>query len=70
MYWSNFIPCSVKLNKGGNSPPFGKQAPRWRNSSKKECAHAAKGDIRAFGVYSNNLVIRLSALFGTLDLKT
>lgn len=48
------LPCSVKLNNGGNSLPLGKRVFGSLNSLKKECAQACKGLIREDGVYSNS----------------
>lgn len=47
------LPCSVKLNNGGNSLLLGNLALGSRNSSKNLWAHACKGVMREDGVYSN-----------------
>lgn len=49
-----YIPCSVKLNSGGNSFPFGSRWLHSLSSLKNGWAHACRGEIRAFGVYSNS----------------
>lgn len=48
------LPCSVKLNSGGNSCPFGSLWLHSLSSLKNGWAHACNGEIRALGVYSNN----------------
>lgn len=60
----------MKLNKGGNSLPLGSLLFGSRNSSKKGCAHASKGVIRALGVYSSSLLARAMASGGVLGLNT
>ena len=47
------LPCSVKLNKGGRLRPLGNRVFGSLNSSKKDWAHACKGEIRDDGLYSN-----------------
>lgn len=49
----NYLPCSVKLNNGGNSLPFGSRWLHSLSSLKNGWAHACNGVIRALGVYSN-----------------
>lgn len=47
-------PCSVKLNKGGSSLPYGSRVFVSRSSSKKVWAQAWSGEIRDEGVYSSS----------------
>lgn len=49
----NHLPCSVKLNNGGNSRPFGRTLFPSRSSLKKGWAQACNGVILAPGVYSS-----------------
>lgn len=65
-----YLPWGVKLNKGGNSLPLGNLVDGSLNSSKKQWAHASRGDILADGIYSNNRLTTCIASCGVLGLKT
>lgn len=65
-----YAPCSVKLNSGGNSFPFGSLWLHSLSSLKNGWAHACNGEIRAFGVYSNSLDTRAIASGGVRDRNT
>ena len=52
--WRINSPCSVKLNNGGSSLPYGSRVFVSRSSSKKVWAHAWSGEIRDEGVYSSS----------------
>lgn len=52
--WIINSPCSVKLNNGGSSLPYGSRVFVSRSSSKKVWAHAWSGEIRDEGVYSSS----------------
>jgi hypothetical protein len=67
---TNNLPWGVKLNNGGNSLPFGNLVAGSRNSSKKQWAHASRGEILADGIYSNNLLTSWIASCGVLGLNT
>jgi hypothetical protein len=64
------LPCSVKLNRGGRSRPFGKRVLGSRSSSKNEWAQAFNGDNREEGVYSSSFDTNSIASGGVLARKT
>lgn len=69
MFYDN-LPCSVKLNNGGNSFPFGRRVFGSRNSLKKGWAQACNGLIRDDGVYSKSLATNSIASGGVLARNT
>lgn len=65
--WSS---CSVKLNRGGSSRPFGNLVPCSLNSLKKEWAQACNGVILNDGVYSKSRATSSIASGGVRALNT
>ena len=64
------LPSRVKLNRSGNSLPFGSFAPSARNSSNNECTIASTALNRAPGVYSSNFETRSIASGAVRGRKT
>lgn len=64
------LPCGEKLNKTGNSLPFGSRVLGSRNSSKKAWAHASRGEILADGMYSSSLLTTCIASGGVRGRNT
>ena len=64
------IPLGVKLNRGGSSLPLGSFVFGSRSSLKNACAHASRGLILDFGVYSSSLLHSWIASGGVLGRNT
>lgn len=64
------VPAELKLNRGGNSRPFGNLVFASLSSAKKLWAQASTGESRLDGVYSSNLLQSNVASGGTRGRNT